>query len=148
MKAEKSGGKAKSKKMLTVQCSICGMDMDCPESMLSAQRHFCARCTDMLAEGYEPEDLRMDKESLERRFKRCEEVAEEMLDIAFYGYWNRVQEQGMEHYNYEALAKMFFLQGASSMLAFLISVGMPEPMLDDVMEAVRGAKKTLSGKRK
>lgn len=32
MKAEKRGGK--SAKMLTVQCSICGMDMDCPESMI------------------------------------------------------------------------------------------------------------------
>ncbi len=31
MKVEKSGGK--STKMLTVACSICGMDMDCPESM-------------------------------------------------------------------------------------------------------------------
>lgn len=116
--------------MMKVKCSICGMDMDCPESMLSAQRHFCARCTDMLAEGYEPEDLKMDKESLERRFKRCDEVAEEMLDIAFYGYWNKVQAQGMEHYNYEALSKMFFLQGASS-------------MLDDLMVAIRGAKKNF-----
>jgi uncharacterized paraquat-inducible protein A len=39
-----------------VQCYVCGADMDCPESMLSADRHFCARCTDLLAEGYEPEE--------------------------------------------------------------------------------------------
>jgi transcription elongation factor Elf1 len=61
---ESKGGRAKSTKMATVQCSICGMDMDCPESMLSADRHFCARCTDLLAEGYEPEELKMDKKSL------------------------------------------------------------------------------------
>jgi hypothetical protein len=59
MKVEKSGGKAKSTRMLTVQCYVCGADMDCPESMLSADRHFCARCTDLLAEGYEPEELKM-----------------------------------------------------------------------------------------
>jgi hypothetical protein len=32
MKAEKKGGN--SIKMTTVKCTICGMDMDCPESML------------------------------------------------------------------------------------------------------------------
>lgn len=89
MMVEKSGGRAKSTRMLTVQCTICGMDMDCPESMLSAQRHFCARCTDLLAEGYEPEDL----------------------------------------------VREFYMHGARS--------GMPAPMLDDVMEAVRGAKRGM-----
>ncbi len=139
MKVKKRGGK--STKMLTVTCSICGMDMDCPESMLSAERHFCARCTDLLAEGYEPEELNMDIKSLDRHFKRCDEVAEEMLDLAFYGYWKKVQEEGMEHYNYEALAKMFFIQGASSMLGFLISTGMPPPFLDDLEEAIKEAKR-------
>jgi len=51
MMAEKSGGKVKSTRMLTVQCSMCGADMDCPESMISADRHFCASCTDLLAES-------------------------------------------------------------------------------------------------
>ncbi len=39
--------------------------------------------------------------------------------------------------------RKFFLQGASLMQAFLISAGMPEPMLDDVMEAIREAKKRM-----
>ncbi len=94
MKAEKKGGKTNNSKMVKVPCTICGMGMDCPESMLGADRH-----------------------------------------IAFYEPFAKVQEQGMEHYNYEALSKMFFLQGASSMLGFLISAGMPAPMLDDVEEA-------------
>ncbi|VVB86508.1 Uncharacterised protein [uncultured archaeon] len=62
MKVEKKGGRAKSPKTLTVQCTICGMKMDCPTSMLSADRHFCERCTDLLAEGYEPAELKMDPE--------------------------------------------------------------------------------------
>jgi hypothetical protein len=143
MKVEKKGGRAKSSKMVTVQCSICGIDMDCPESMLGADRHFCARCTDLLAEGYEPENLKMDPESLPRHFARCDEVAEEMLDIAFYEPYAKVHEQGMEHYNYEALAKMFFLQGVSSKLGLLISAGMPPPMLDDLEEAIRETKKRM-----
>ncbi len=102
MKAEKKGGKTNNSKMVKVPSSICGSDMDCPESMLGADRH-----------------------------------------IAFYEPFAKVQEQGMEHYNYEALAKMFFLQGASSMPGGLISAGMPAPMLDDVEEAIRGAKKGM-----
>lgn len=56
--SERRGGKVKETIMVNVSCSICGMDMDCPESMLSAKRHFCERCTDRLAEGYEPEELK------------------------------------------------------------------------------------------
>lgn len=143
MKARKSGGNGKGTKMATVKCSICGMDMDCPESMLSAERHFCARCTDLLAEGYEPEELKVTRDSMEKHFKRCDEVAEKMLDIAFYEAFAKMQEQGMEHYNYEALAKTFFLQGASSMLGLLISAGMPPPMLDDLEEAIKEAKRRM-----
>ncbi len=52
-------------------------------------------------------------------------------------------QQGMEHYNYEALSKMFFLQGATSMLGLLVSQGMPPPFLDDLGEAIRGAKRRM-----
>lgn len=31
---EKRGGRAENSKMLTVASAICGMDMDCPESMM------------------------------------------------------------------------------------------------------------------
>jgi hypothetical protein len=59
MKAENRGKAtgAVNKRMLTVQYTICSMDMDCPELMLSAQRHFCERCTYLLAEGYKPEKI-------------------------------------------------------------------------------------------
>ncbi|MCZ7406081.1 MAG: hypothetical protein O8C67_14290 [Candidatus Methanoperedens sp.] len=93
MKAEKKGGKTNNSKMVKVPCSICGMGMDCLESMLGADRH-----------------------------------------IAFYEPFAKVQEHGMEHYNYEASAKMFFLQGATSMLGLLISAGMPPEFLDELAE--------------
>ncbi|MDP2845982.1 MAG: hypothetical protein Q8N79_07930, partial [Candidatus Methanoperedens sp.] len=64
MMVEKSGGRAKSRRMLTVQCTICGMDMDCPESMMNADRHICAQCADLLAKGYEPEELKMSPEDI------------------------------------------------------------------------------------
>ena len=103
MKVEKSGGRIESMKMLTVQCTICGMDMDCPESMLSAERHFCARCTDLMAEGYEPDELKMSPE-----------------DIA-------------QHFDNESLARDCYLQGATSMLGLLISQGMPPEFLDELL---------------
>ncbi len=50
---------------------------------------------------------------------------------------------GMEHYNYEALSKLFFLQGTSSMPGLLISTGMPPEFLDELAEGMRGAKKRM-----
>jgi hypothetical protein len=43
--------------------------------------------------------------------------------------------------NNETLAKECYLQGASSMLGLLISTGMPPPFLDDLEEAIWGAKR-------
>ena len=109
MKVEKSGGRTESMKMLTVQCTICGMDMDCPESMLSAERHFCARCTDLMAEGYEPEELSPD--DIAQHLPKCDEVSILLMDVTFDGYWKNVQEYGMEHFDNERLAKQSYLGG-------------------------------------
>ncbi len=144
MKVAKKGGRAKSSKMVTVQCSICGMDVDCPESMLSADRHFCERCTDLLAEGYKPEELKMDKKSLAKHFRRCDDIAEELLDLTFYGFWKKMQDMEISK---EELAREFYIHGASSMLGFLISTGMPPPFLGDLDEAIREGKRGM-GKRK
>jgi hypothetical protein len=102
-----------NKMMTTVQCTICGMDMDCPESMLPAERHFCARCTDLMAEGYEPDELKKSPE-----------------DIA-------------QHFENESLARDCYLQGATSMLGLLISAGMPPEFLDELAEGIRGAKRRM-----
>lgn len=144
MKVAKKGGRAKSSKMVTVQCSICGMDMDCPESMLSAERHFCERCTDLLAEGYKPEELKMDKKSLAKYFRRCDDIAEELLDLTFYGFWKKMKDKEISK---EELAREFYIHGASSMLGFLISTGMPPPFLDDLKKAIREGKRGM-GKMK
>lgn len=144
MKVAKKGGRAKSSKLVTVQCSICGMDMDCPESMLSAERHFCERCTDLLAEGYTPEELKMDKKSLAKYFRRCDDIAEELLDLTFYGFWKKMQDMEISK---EELAREFYIHGASSMLGFLISMGMPPPFLDDLKEAIRKGKRGMKGIR-
>ncbi len=148
MKAEKSGGRAMSIKMLAVHCSICGMDMDCPESMLSAERHFCARCTDLMAEGYEPDELKMSPDDIAQHLPGCDEVSMLLMDITFDGYWNKVLEYGIEHFDNERLAKESYLRGATSMLGLLVSQGMPPEFLDELAEGMRGAKKTMSGKKK
>lgn len=120
MKVEKSGGRTESMKMLTVQCTICGMDMDCPESMLGADRHFCERCTDLLAEGYEPEELKMCPDDIAQHLPRCDEVSMLLMDITFDGYWKKVLEYGIEHFDNERLAKESYLQGAIQALGFLM----------------------------
>ncbi len=134
-----------NKMMTTVQCTICGMDMDCPESMLSAERHVCARCTDLMAEGYKPEELKMSPDDIAQHFEKCEEVSIQLMDIAFDSYWKNVQEHGMEYFDpeNESLARDCYLQGATSMLALLISAGMPPEFLDELAEGMRGAKRGM-----
>lgn len=143
---EKRGGKAKSTKMLTVACSICGMDMDCPESMLGAERHFCAQCTDLMAEGYEPEELKMSPEDIAQHLPGCDEVSMLLMDLTFDGYWNKVLEYGIEHFDNERLAKQSYLRGATSMLGLLISAGMPPEFLDELAEGIRGERRMGEGK--
>jgi hypothetical protein len=43
--------------------------------------------------------------------------------------------------NNETRAKERYLQGATSMLGLLISVGMPPPFLDELAEGIREAKR-------
>jgi len=129
--------------MITVQCSLCGADMDCPESMLSAERHFCARCTDLMAEGYEPEELKMSPDDIAQHLPRCDEVSTLLMDLTFDGYWNKVLEYGIEHFDNERLAKESYLRGATSMLGLLISQGMPPEFLDELAEGIREAKRRM-----
>lgn len=145
MKVENRGKKAKKNRKLTVQCTICGKDMDCPESMQSADGHFCARCTDLMAQGYEPDELKKSPEDIAQYFGKCEEVSILLMDIAFDSYWNKVQEYGKEDFDpeNESLAKDCYLQGAVSMLALLIRAGMPPEFLDDVEEGMREAKRRM-----
>ncbi len=130
-----------NKIMTTVRCTICGMDMDCPESMLSAERHFCAGCTDLMAEGYEPEELSPD--DIAQHLPKCDEVSMLLMDVTFDGYWNKVLEYGIEHFDNERLAKQSYLRGATSMLGLLISQGMPPEFLDELAERIRGAKRGM-----
>jgi len=53
------------------------------------------------------------------------------------------QEQGMEHFDNETLAKEFYLQGATSMLGLLVSAGMPPEFLDELAEGLREAKRRM-----
>ncbi|MDP2840946.1 MAG: hypothetical protein Q8O17_01555 [Candidatus Methanoperedens sp.] len=60
MVSEKRGGKVKDTGMVDVSCSICGMDMDCPESLLLDDQHFCPKCSHLMDEGYEIKDFMRD----------------------------------------------------------------------------------------
>jgi hypothetical protein len=53
------------------------------------------------------------------------------------------QEQGMEHFDNETLARDCYLQGATSMLGLLVSQGMPPEFLDELAEGMRGAKRGM-----
>jgi len=148
MKAENRGKKAKKNRKLTALCTICGADMDCPESMQSADGHFCARCTDLMAQGYEPDELKKSPDDVAQHFEKCEEVSIQLMDIAFDSYWKHVKEYGVDFDpENESLARDCYLQGAVSMLALLTSAGMPPEFLDEVEEGMREAKRRRGDKK-
>lgn len=45
-------------KIAKVICSFCGHEMDCPESMLHAEKHICSFCGDVMEEGMSEEDIK------------------------------------------------------------------------------------------
>ncbi len=114
---------SKSTTIKTVACSVCQTDMDCPESMLGAKRHFCVTCTDLMAEGYEPEDITPRLVDRAQYFPICDNVAETFTDAAFDGFWAELQSIGMEHFSYEDLARECYVQGARSLLRLLVRSG-------------------------
>jgi hypothetical protein len=147
MKAENRGIKAKKNRKLTARCSICGMQMDCPESMQGANGHFCARCTDLMARGYEPEELKKHPEDIAQHLPGCDKVSMLLTDLAFDSYWKKVMKHGIEHFDNEMLVKEFYFQGASSMAALFISAGMPPEFLDELADGMKGAKNKVGDKK-
>jgi hypothetical protein len=51
------------------------------------------------------------------------------------------QEQGIEHFDIDTLAKECYLQSATSMPGLLMSKGMPPEFLDELAEGMREAKR-------
>ena len=97
--------------------------------------------TKMLAEGYE--ELKMSPDDIAQHLPGCDEVSMLLMDLTFDGYWNKVLEYGIEHFDNERLAKESYLRGATSMLGLLISQGMPPEFLDELAEGIRGAKRGM-----
>ena len=58
----------------------------------------------------------------------------------------KLQEQYMELFNHERLAREFYPQGATSMPGLLIGRGMPPEFLDELAEGMRESKRRMGKK--
>ncbi len=139
MKKRETNNKTKA----TVKCTICRLPMDCPESLLLADQHFCPKCSRLMDEGYEIEDFMRDLDIVTRHYGYSHEVAREMADVMFQDYWKKVKEP-----ENEALAKEFFYHGATQALGFLITAGMPPWFLDELEKQIRIVKESRKGEGK
>jgi len=125
---------------VTVKCTMCRLPMDCEESMLGAQQHFCPRCDRLEAEGFDIEDFVRDPEIRNRLFGYSHELSHEMADVMFQDHWKKVPEK-----ENEALAKEFFCQGAAQALGFLIGVGMAPWHLEEMEGEIRVVREMRTG---
>lgn len=121
------------KTLVTVNCTMCRLPMDCDESLLLADQHFCPKCDRLMDEGYEIKDFMGDLDILNRLFGFSHELSQEMADVMFQDHWQKVPDKDKEN---EALAKEFFCQGAAQALGFLICGGMPPWFLDEMEKQI------------
>ncbi|HLB72064.1 MAG TPA: hypothetical protein VJJ51_13570 [Candidatus Methanoperedens sp.] len=136
-------GETNNKTKATVKCTICRLPMDCPESLLLADQHFCPKCSRLMDEGYEFKDFMRDPDISAQHYGYSHEVAQEMAEVMFQDHWKKVKEPGKEN---EALAKEFFYHGATQALGFLISAGMPPWFLDNLEKQIRVVKEIRRGR--
>jgi hypothetical protein len=130
------------KTLVTVNCSMCRLPMDCDKSLLLSDQHFCPKCDRRMDEGYEIEDFVRDPEILARLYGYSQELSQEIADVIFQEHWKKVPEKEKEN---EALAKEFFCHGAALAMGFLICGGMPPWYLDEMEEQIRAAREIRKG---
>ncbi len=128
-----------NKNMVTIKCTLCRLPMDCPESLLLADQHFCPKCSHLMDEGYEIEDFMRDLDIVTRYYRYSDELAQEMAEVMFQDHWKKVPEKDKEN---ETLAKEFFYHGATQALGFLITAGMPPWHFDNLEKQIRMARES------
>ena len=64
-----------------------------------------------------------------------------MTDVTFDGFWETVLEDGVAEIDKKTLSREGYIEGATSMLGLLISVGMEPYYLDELSRAIMVVKK-------
>ncbi|MFH0861923.1 MAG: hypothetical protein V1875_02730 [Candidatus Altiarchaeota archaeon] len=131
----------KVEEMKTSQCSICGEDMECPESMLKAGKHICECCTSVMADGFEGEDEIRARSREERKILECRPEAEYLADYIRNEVYpgDKPPKEILRTMSKKELAEEAYYQGALAALDFMLYAAGPE--------SVRRARKTVDGAR-
>lgn len=144
MKPWNRGKKAKKNQKVTFQCTHCGRNI--PE-LLYVDRDVCERCSDLFEYENLLEEQRGDPDNMGKHLPRCRDLSEYMMDITFDSFWETVLEHGVDTIDKKTLSKESYIEGATSMLGLLMSVGMPPDYLDELSRAIMVAKKEREKER-
>ena len=76
-----------------------------------------------------------------KHLPRCRSLSEYMTDVTLDGFWETVLEDGVAEIDKKTLSRESYIEGATSMLGLLISVGMEPYHLDELSRAIMVVKK-------
>lgn len=114
--------------MAKVKCSYCEEEMDCPKSMLKAEKHICHICTDLLADGA-PEDkireIAKDAREIEKYAGDGNKLTKEIFALTFD--YHKPDKELIRELSKRELVEGSFIEGITATLIFMLRLGVLEP---------------------
>lgn len=124
--------------MTVVKCSSCGNEMECPKSMLKAEKHICHICTDTLAYGVRQEDAKEIAETeqdVESHKKEMLELGEFIHGTSFCA--NLPSKDEMKEISKKELAEMMHFNGIMSATDFFINSCLDGSALKEILRVIK-----------
>lgn len=107
--------------MPKVNCSICGEEMPCQESMLKAEKHICSFCTDIMKEGMSDDEIK-EMSLEERRFSEfypdVRFLSELIFDVTFPV--TKLSERELRNLSKRQVMEEFYSRGILSAIDFML----------------------------
>lgn len=98
------------KRMLKVSCSFCGREMECPEDMMSSEKHACFKCFSEIRKNPNREDLgriHVDVPRSEMDDLMPEFLVEKFVEKVFPLLWDDKKSKFKEMSKKEVAKEMF-----------------------------------------
>jgi|SRR3989344_6962121 len=122
--------------MKKVNCSFCGNKMDCPENMLTAQKHVCNNCINKV----DNKNFAKFAEEMGNVFKElgdASEIADELVKLNFNEY---LENEEYKELSKEDFGKEMYFEGIMNVLAHLSAMGLDKKDFEELLKLNREIK--------
>ncbi len=118
-------------KLVKCKCSYCGEEMECPESMLDADKHVCRFCLEVMTDRMSEEEIK-EASKKERMLSKYYKDVEEMADtiFSFTHSENTVPKKVLKKMNKRKIEEDALYMGIISTLDFILHTAGPEELIN------------------